>query len=129
MTKYYLEFKTWAEGRIETPWPFVWFDEDDDYRNRKNLSVRATESQKKAAFMDFNPENAERFLSEYVPAVILGALVDAHDEDDAKIKVSLSFGVIEVLGICTADGDNAERINALMVSAEKQSFPADKSTS
>jgi len=124
MTMYYLEFKTWAEGRIETPWPFVWFEEDDDYRLRTNLSIRATEAQKKAAFMDFNAESAERFLGEYIPAAVLGALIDAHDEDDARIKASLCFGVIETIGICKADGEHRERIELLMKNAGGEPPPA-----
>lgn len=121
MSKYYVEFKTWAEGRIETPWPFVWFEEIADYRSRTNLSNKINENIIKNIFMNYNSDACGKFLSNHVCAVILGAELELESENQIMYEISRLFGYCEILGFCEITADNAAQIADVMIGAKVSS--------
>lgn len=114
MPEYYAEFKTWAEGRIETPWPFVWFEEIGEYRHRDDPAQPIDDRKTRSAFMSFDQERINRFLSEHVAGVILGAVVVAPHPDSAVRQIKQVFGSCEMLGICEVNEGNRNTIEEVM---------------
>jgi len=117
MVDLYIEFKTWAEGTVDAPWPFVLFEETDDYRNRKDLTQRIPEKKVQSVFLSFNEEVCGKFLSENVSAVILGAVISADFPTEIQGKLNSVFGICEILGMCEISEENKERIRRVMESA------------
>lgn len=107
MKKYYVEFKTWAEGKIEVPWPYVQYEETSDYRKRDNLEVVANSEK---AFLTFDPVACATFLKENVSAVILGAIIEESHTASIESQISNVFGYIEILGICEITSNNINDI-------------------
>lgn len=103
MPKMYAEFKTWTDGGFDVPWPFVQFEETDDWRKRDDLSKKLDKSSVRAAFLSFNEDVCNRFLEEHVNAVILGTVIDAKDQNEIYNKISKIFGYCEILGVTSAD--------------------------
>lgn len=117
MTRFYVEFKTWAEGRIEAPWPFVWFEETADYRRRDDLTVIVPISSIKNTFLGFNDQKAQKFLTDHVAAVILGAVIEVDSIDAIAPHICNIFGSCEVLGQCEITESNQASIDAVMANA------------
>lgn len=117
MAKFYVEFKTWAEGRIEIPWPYVWFEEVNDYRDRNDLSKPIPIRKIEAAFSSMSEDAAEKFLMQHVPAVILGALIDTSGSHLLAGEIKRVFGYVEILGWQEVVEGNREQIEMIMKSA------------
>lgn len=114
MKRYYVEFKTWAEGRIETPWPFVWFEETDDYRRRDDTRSPIPQQVTKSVFLTFSEAIYGRFMEEHVSAVILGAVITAIDQKDVVIEIERVLGPCEIIGCMEIDGSNLELVEKMM---------------
>lgn len=110
MPKMYVEFKTWTDGGFDVPWPFVQFEETDDWRKREDPYRKLDKSAVKAAFLSFNEDVCNRFLEDHINAVILGTVLDALDEKDVFNKITKIFGYCEILGITSADDDRVVKI-------------------
>jgi hypothetical protein len=117
MQEYYLEFKTWAEGDIITPWPFVWIEETDDYRKRSSLAAPIDRSIVRGIFLSFNAEKYEKFLSDHVRAVMIAAVVKASGPDQVSNEISKVFGYCEIIGICEVNDQTKDAVNMVMGNA------------
>lgn len=116
MIDFYVEFKTWTEGTVDSPWPFVLFEETNDYRSRKDLTHKISEKKIQSVFLSFNGDVCGKFLSENVSAVVLGTVMPATRLTDIQGTLQGIFGVCEILGICEVSGENQERIRRIMES-------------
>lgn len=114
MKRYYVEFKTWAEGRIETPWPFVWFEETDEYRRRDDTRVPIPQHVTKSVFLTFSEVAYGKFMEEHVSAVILGAVINAVDQRDVLIELERVLGPCEIIGCMEIDGSNQDLVERMM---------------
>ena len=114
MTKYYVEFKTWAEGEIKTPWPFVWFEETDEYRRRDDTRTPVPPQVTKSTFLTFNESSYRRFLNDHVAAVVLGAVVDAIDQQALLAQIERVFGPCEIIGCMEVTETNQQLVEKMM---------------
>lgn len=114
MKRYYVEFKTWAEDRIDVPWPFVWFDETDEYRRRDDTRTPIPQQVTKSVFLTFNEVAYGRFMDEHVSAVILGAVITAIDQEDVLVEIERVFGPCEIIGCMEIDGSNQGLVEKMM---------------
>jgi len=114
MVDLYIEFKTWAEGTVDAPWPFVLFEETDDYRNRKDLTQQVPKKKVQLVFLSFNEDVCGKFLSENVSAIILGAVIKDRLMTEIYGEITRIFGFCEILGICEITESNQERIHMIM---------------
>lgn len=117
MVDFYVEFKTWAEGTVDSPWPFVLFEETNDYRSRKDLAQKISEKKVQSVFLSFNEDVCGKFLSENVSGIILGAIISASYPTELQGKLNAVFGGCEILGICEVSLENKDRIRSIMDSA------------
>lgn len=117
MQEYYVEFKTWAEGNIVTPWPFVWINEIDEYRKRSSLATVIDRSVVRGIFLSFNEEKYEKFLSDHVRAVIIAAVVQAAEPGQVLKEISSVFGYCEIIGICEVNDRTKDAVNMVMGNA------------
>lgn len=99
----YAEFKTWTEGGFDVPWPFVQFEETDDWRKRDELHLPLDKAKIKSAFLSFNTDVCDKFIEQHISAVIVGTVVDADGIDDVVKKITDVFGYCEFLGITSAN--------------------------
>jgi hypothetical protein len=114
VTKYYVEFKTWAEGRIETPWPFVWFEETDEYRRRDDTKTPIPSQVTKSTFLTFNETSYRRFLDDHVAAVVIGAVIDVLDQRAVLAEIENVFGPCEIIGCMEITEANQELVEKMM---------------
>ncbi len=114
MPQYYIEFKTWAEGPIEVPWPFVWFEEQLDYRRRDRPETPISSKVVRDAFISMSEETCRKFLSEHVPAMIIGAVIEARDESLASSEVFKIFGYVEIEGCIEINASTIDGIAKIM---------------
>lgn len=117
MPKYYIEFKTWAEGDVNMPWPMVWFEEVNDYRHKNDLKKRIDPIRIRSVFSSFDDKAVGRFMQEHVPALILGCTMDLEHPGEILDELSRIFGYCEVLGVCEVNDRTRERINEMMKNA------------
>lgn len=116
---YYIEYKVWAEGQVDVPWPFVVFGETNDYRYRYNLSRIVTHNELRSCFISMNSSRIDKFLENNVNAVILGSVISATSIDEVKGKIDLVFGFCEIIGIQLITKENFSKVAAIMDSAVK----------
>jgi len=114
MARYYVEFKTWAEGRIETPWPFVWFEETDDYRRKDDPRTPIPQQITKSVFLTFNEPTYQKFLEVHVAAVTLGAVINGVDQQDVAMQIERVFGSCEIIGCMEIDETNQTLVEKMM---------------
>lgn len=114
MTKYYIEFKTWAEGTFDVPFPYVFFQHTDDYRNRKNLPTKIPASKVKGIFLKFDDAESNKFLVDHVSGIILGAIADSDSAQNALNYISSIFGYSEFIGVCEVTDSNKEMIGNII---------------
>ena len=119
MTKFYVEFKTWFEGTVDVPWPYVIFEETDDYRARHDLSIHCDKKIIKSAFLSFDDSSVKAFFNKYVNAVIVGSVLETDNSDLILTMLKQHYGYCELLGFCEIDKSNEERINLIMADAKK----------
>ena len=117
MPNIYAEFKTSTEGGFDVPWPFVIFEETEDWRKRNNLPVPINKNSVKSAFLSFNEEVCDKFMEEHINAVIVAVVIDADSIDDLEKKIRSVFGYCEILGATPADGD--PRVEKIMQGAQR----------
>jgi hypothetical protein len=117
MPTYYLEFKTWAEGSIDMPWPMVRFEEVDDYRNRLTLGTPVDQRKLRSTFMSFDEKLIRKFLEDHVPALILGCTMELPNPGEIIIELDRIFGYCEVLGICEVNEQTRDRVAEIMKNA------------
>lgn len=110
----YVEFKTWAEGPIETPWPFVIIEDTGEYRNRLDPSKPVSESTVRAVFLSFEQERVSRFLEEHTTGVLVGAIVDCPNIGDAEREITRIFGYCEMVGSTRVGPGNRGMIMEVM---------------
>lgn len=102
MEQYYVEFKVWAEGLIDTEINAKFLEPTNDYRNRKDMkpiSPKIVQS----IFLTFNEVSCAKFLEQSIPASILGAIVEANNPAHIEQVLSKDFGLVEILGVCEYD--------------------------
>jgi hypothetical protein len=119
MINWYVEFETWAEGKIEVPWPYVVFEETDNYRSRSDLTYKVSDEFLQATFMTFNEKKYYDFFDKYVSSMILGIELPAQDENHVKSQIVQIFGYCEFHGICMVNSDNEDSIKKVMAGAVK----------
>lgn len=120
MIRWYVEFETWAEGRLNVPWPYVIFEETGNYRSRENLSEKISESFQKSVFLSFNEARFNMFFSKFTNSVILGIELYATDPEDVKKQIQDVFGYCEFHGITEVTDENHARIKEVMEGAIKE---------
>jgi hypothetical protein len=116
--KYYTEFKTWAEGDIDIPWPWAKFEELPDYRLKSDTNVSASDSKVKSVFLSMDEKAATKFLMDYVAALVVGVILELDNPSDAAEQIKKIFGSCELLGICEINDDNKSYIDSIMKNAQ-----------
>ena len=122
--RYYIEFKTWATGKFDVPWPFSCYEEVPDYRLNYDLMVKASDAKLKNIFLNMDEAACTKFLSEYTPAMIVGCLIDLENANDAESNIKRVFGSCEIVGICEVTSNNNDIIQKNMSSARIKSSAA-----
>jgi len=117
MPTYYLEFKTWAEGSVDMPWPMVRFEETDDYRNRLTIETAVDQRKLRSIFLSFDERLIRKFLEDHVPALVLGCTMDLQHPGEIMPELNRIFGYCEVLGICEVNENTKERVSEIMKNA------------
>lgn len=118
MKRFYVEFKTWAEGKITIPWPYVIFQETDDYRHRHDLSLHVHQKTLQSVFMSFNNEIIDKFFEKHVNAVIIGSIIPAESSDLLMPLLKKAYGYCEILGQCEINSSNEQKIMSVMADAK-----------
>jgi len=116
-TRYYIEFKIWAEGYVDIPWHWAKFEELPDYRLRTDFMVAASPTKVKSIFLGMNDNVCTKFLKDYVPALVMGVILDLPDATDAASTLKTVFGYSEILGICEITDANRNNIQEVMANA------------
>lgn len=114
MQQYYTEFKTWAEGSVDNPWPIVIFEEVEDWRNRNDLTQPISSKYVQSVFMSLSENAYNTFLENHVSCMILGALIPCECKECVLQQLQQVFGYCEILGMCTVTNDNHEKIMSTM---------------
>jgi hypothetical protein len=109
---YYCEFKTWALGRFDVPWPFRIYEETPDYRMKGQVDKPLPHAKIYSAFMSFNEPTINRFLSEHVRAAIVGVILDLENHNNVLKELERIFGYCELLGIAEVTADNRSYIES-----------------
>lgn len=117
MNEYYVEFETWADGKIEIPWPYVVFEETANYRSRLDPTQQVSASIVKNVFMTLNDIKCSEFFNKNVPGVIVGIELSATDANDVKRQICNFFGHCEFLGIVEVTVQNKNEIQKVMAGA------------
>lgn len=120
----YVEFKTWAEGPIETPWPFVVIDEVPEYRKRRDNRLQVDDSAVKGVFMSFDQAIIQQFLEENISGLLLGAIVPCGSIDQLQGILDGVFGFCEIVGSVPVTNENRQMIDRIMNHAERGKAPA-----
>lgn len=115
--EWYVEFKTWAEGEIKTPWPFVFFEETTDYRKRINVYQKIDERKIRSIWFSFNEKACFDFLKEHVAGVILAAKISCNNQLELETELKSVFGYCEIIGSCLINDDNLSKINEIFGSS------------
>jgi hypothetical protein len=118
MKTFYVEFKTWAEGKIEVPWSYVIFEETNDYRNRQDLSIHVNKKTIASVFGSLDETVLKNFFDKNINAFILGSVISAANSDSVLQNLKKYFGYCEILGICEISDMNRDRINKIMADAK-----------
>jgi hypothetical protein len=111
--EWYVEFKTWAEGEIKPPWPFVFFGEDVDYRKRINVYQKIDERKIRSIWYSFNEKACSDFLKEHVAAALLAAKINCNSVAELENELKSVFGYCEIVGCCPIDNNNISKINEI----------------
>lgn len=109
-----MEFKTWREGTVEMPGIHRVFGEINEYRSRKNLSVKIDDSTAQGIFYSFSEEKIKKFLEEHVCACYVGLIIEADSETSAIATVENDLGPIESIGINLITDENRAKIQKIM---------------
>lgn len=123
MNKYYLEFKTWREGKVTIPGQYKIFGETNDYRSRKDLSTAVPHYVIQSVFLSFNEKAVDTFLNENVAACEMAVIVEAADQDYAIQLVNQCLGPIALDGIILISEQNKAIIEAVMGTVENNNKP------
>lgn len=110
MTEFYIEFKTWAEGKIENPWPVILFGPTNEYRHRDNLSATIAETVIQGIFLSLNEDACNKFLLDHVRGHELGVLINSNNIESAEKEIEKVFGSYERCEYCVIDDSNREVI-------------------
>ena len=117
--KFYIEFKTWAEGYVDIPWPWAKFEEIADYRLISDLKVKASSEKVRSIFVSMNENLCNKFLRDYVAALVVGVTITASDLPSALDEIRSVFGLIELLGSCEVTDSNRSHIEEVMGRAQQ----------
>lgn len=117
MKTFYVEFKTWAEGKIEVPWLYVIFEETNDYRSRQDLSIHVNKKTIESVFSSLDETVVKNFFDKNINAFILGSVISANDTNTILPNLKKYYGHCEILGICEINDSNRARINKIMADA------------
>lgn len=114
MTTYYLEFKTWMEGSVELPGKFRTIGEINDWRNKSNPTTPINPNYVQNIFGSLNEQTIEKFITDYIPALIIGLIIDIDDPNQIVPKLEQLLGPIELLGIVAVTAENYNNIDKIM---------------
>lgn len=117
MNKYYIEYKVWAGGLIDTPWPTKFLEGTNQYKTRKDMKL-VSPNVVKSIFLSMNEISISKFLELHIIGSILGSIVETDDPNKIQKLLEKDFGVIEVLGACEYE-PNKEVINTIMLNEVK----------
>lgn len=119
LKRVYVEFKTWAEGKVDVPWTFVTFEETNDYRTRQDLSSKVPQKILQSTFLSLNQDTLKTFFDKNINAIILGAEVFVGTHDEILPNLQKVFGYCEILGWCEITAENQSRIELILADAKK----------
>lgn len=114
MTEHYVEFKTWAEGSVDCTWPLVIFGEIDDYRERRDLRIAASQNAVRGAFSSLSQERMDEFFGRYVPALLIGMVIKEENTSLIPAMINEVFGSHELLLVRKVSSENATDIMEIM---------------
>lgn len=124
LKSYYVEFKTWAEGYVDIPWPWAKYEEIADYRLRADWKVAASPGKIRGLFTSMDEASCNRFLRNYVAALVMGVMLDLEDQTIAADVIKSVFGSCEIVGICEITDENRGHIASVMADAQQPSSAA-----
>lgn len=105
MNRWLVSWKTWFEGEVDPPWPWIPVDRVQEYKHRDNPDVKISPEQIETVYLSFNPDIIARFEYDHVDAIVLAGMIDADDERSAISSVISMFpdAEIETCSIITDD--------------------------
>lgn len=96
MIRWLVSWKTWIEGEINTPWPWLPVDRVQEYKHRDYPNVKIPPEKIESVYLSFDAETIARFEDDHIDAVRLVCMVDADDEGSARSSVSAVFSDAEI---------------------------------
>jgi len=118
MALFYLGWKTWAQGKIETPWDFWIIGQDRDDARLKNGYTSSLKKPSKelilSAFQTQNTEILEEINEKFSFAAKLCAFVESDSEEEAKNQVLGLFEDAEFNKISQVDPQTKNQIIYLL---------------
>jgi len=112
---YYLAWRTWKEGHVETPWDFWFMRQGDDFRRRQGSTSRLKPDSTtlQAAFKAGNAAVLDEIEREFVSDMHLVAFIEADSMDNAQNQVLKLFEDAEFYR--SAYVDAATRVQILKI--------------
>jgi hypothetical protein len=90
-------WKTWLEGEIDTPWPWIPVDRVQEYKHRDHPSIKLSPEKVEAVYLSFKPEIITEFEANHIDAIMVACLVDAVDRSSAIAAVTTVFADAEIV--------------------------------
>lgn len=103
-------WKTWIEGELDTPWPFMLYEKTADFRSRKNPEIRISQDKVDSVLQSYNAELVNDFLEEHVEAWVLATVFEAADSAFAIEIVKAVFQDAEVVKCEEVNFDEYEQV-------------------
>jgi hypothetical protein len=115
----YVEFKTWAQGPVDMPWPWAVYESLPDWRLVSDLTVAATAESVRRVFLSLDQRQVTEFLQRHVSAVVVGVILPADSAVNCQHQLQRVFHHVELLGSCVVTAENSAAITAAMAAAQR----------
>ncbi len=93
-----LLWKTWFDGKINTPWDFILVEHTNDWKSRGQIgSEPVSPSIVEEIMSSMDPQRISRFETDHIHGLILSALIEAENTGKAINLVHVSFPDAEIM--------------------------------
>lgn len=90
-------WKTWIEGELEVPWPFMLYEKTTDFKSRKNPEINISQDKIDSVLQSYNSDLVSTFLEEHVEAWVLTTAIEASDQEFAIEIIKAIFYDAEII--------------------------------
>lgn len=105
MKNWLVLWKTWQEGEITAPWPFVIYEHTNDYKSRTDPTKRISPELVNTIYQSFNSEKVQNFEDNHIDALVIAGVMSDIDEASAVSGVKSIFVDAEIQ-TCKEISDN-----------------------